>query len=220
MDTNQDIQSILFELGDGPVVADNNVLVGPGHGKSPGVAAQDHSGANLGHNLIVEFNGPTVDLAGLTGRENSPMKDWWLGGNMLLSNSKGPWLHIHNRKVFAGHEAIQNETAQHNLFTGGNPSYPPNQPGDLNITVGPNENATGSSFSVNIDRANMVLSIQGDAVLDKTACVLGGPGSDRDFTGATRSNSKCVPGPLSSLTPGQLRNISLWPTGGSWPRYI
>jgi len=217
VDTQHDVQGIFLELGAGPVVADNNILVGPGAGSSAGVVAQDHSGANLGHNLITKFNGAAVDLHGLTGRSNSLMKDWWLGGNMMLSGSQGPWLHMHGRKVFAGQDAIQNETAQHNLYTGGSASFPPNQPGDLNITVGPNQNATGSSFAVDIDRAGMVLSIAGDAVLDRTACQLGGPGGDRDFTGAKRSSSKCVPGPLGSLVSGQRRNVSLWPTGGSWP---
>ena len=135
---------------------------------------------------------------------------------MMLSGGQGPWLHIHNRKVFAGQDAIQNETAQHNLYTGGSPSVPPNEPGALNITVTPNQNATGSSFTVNIDRTGMMLSLEGDAVVDWTACQLGGPGGDRDFTGAMRSDSKCVPGPLGSLVSGQRRNVSLWPTGGSW----
>ena len=139
---------------------------------------------------------------------------------MLLSGGQGPWLHIHNRKVFAGQDAIQNETAQRNLYTGGDPSFPPNQPGDLNITVGPNQNATGSGFAVDVDRDGMVLSIEGDAVLDRTACALGGPGSDRDFTGAKRSASKCVPGPLDGVVPGQRRNVSLWPMGGSWPQRL
>ena len=111
---------------------------------------------------------------------------------MLLTSGTGPWLHIHKRKVFAGEEAIQNETAQHNLVTGGAPDFPPNQPGDLNITVGPNQNANGSSFAVDVDRDGMTLSIQGDAVLDKTACQPGGPGGDRDFTGAKRSGPKMV----------------------------
>jgi len=69
---------------------------------------------------------------------------------------------------------------------------------------------------VDVDRDEMVLSILGDAVLDKTACQLGGPGGDRDFTGAKRTGSKCVPGPLASLVAGQRLNVSLWPTGGSW----
>ena len=137
VDVRHDAEAVFFELGAGPVVADNNILVGPGWGSSAGVVAQDHSGANLGHNLVAKFNGAAVDLHGLTGRSNSPMKDWWLGGNMLLSSGKGPWLHMHNRKEFAGNDAIQNETAQHNLVTGGNPVVPPNQPGDLNITVDP-----------------------------------------------------------------------------------
>ena len=217
VDTCCDVQAIFFELGAGPVVADNNIFIGIGEGKSAGVVAQDHSGANLGHNLIAKFNGAAVDLHGLTGRQNSPMQDWWMGGNMMLSGTQGPWLHIHNRKVIAGHDAIQNETVQHNLYTGGNPSYPPNQPGDLNITVGPNQNATGSSFAVDVDRDGMVLSIEGDDVVDRTACQLHGPGSDRDFTGAKRSASKCVPGPLGSLVAGKRTNVSLWPTGGSWP---
>ena len=137
VDVRHDAEAVFFELGAGPVVADNNIFVGPGWGSSAGVVAQDHSGANLGHNLVAKFNGAAVDLHGLTGRSNSPMKDWWLGGNMLLSSGKGPWLHMHNRKEFAGNDAIQNETAQHNLVTGGNPVVPPNQPGDLNITVDP-----------------------------------------------------------------------------------
>ena len=220
VDELQDSSALVFELGAGPVVADNNILVGPGGGHkftSAGVAAQDHSGANLGHNLVVEFNGAAVSLGGLTGRSNSAMKDWWLGGNMLLTSGKGAWLHIHKRKVFAGREAIQNETAQHNLVTGGEPDFPPNQPGNLNITVGPNQNAVGSSFAVDVDRDGMTLSIQGDAVLDKTACQAGGPGGDRDFTGAKRTGPKCVPGPLRGLVAGQRFNVSLWPEGGSWP---
>eukprot|EP01043_Picozoa_sp_COSAG02_P094750 COSAG02_NODE_31166_length_538_cov_0.993166_1_plen_135_part_10 len=56
-----------------PVVADNNILIGSGSGSSPGVGAQDHSGANLGHNLVAKFNGAAVSLGGLTGRQNSPM---------------------------------------------------------------------------------------------------------------------------------------------------
>ena len=181
------------------------------------MAAQDHSGPNFGHNLVAKFNGAAVALGGLTGRQNSAMKDWWLGGNMLLSSGKGPWLHIHKRKVFDGKEAIQNETAQHNLIAGGKADVPPNQPGDLNITVGPNQDAAGSSFAVEVDRDGMALSIQGDAVLDQTACPLGGPGGDRDFTGAKRGGSKCVPGPLGGLVAGQRLNVSLWPEGSSWP---
>ena len=50
-----------------------------------------------------------------------------------------------------------------------------------------------------------------------TGCELGGPGGDRDFTGAKRSGPRCVPGPLASLAAGQRLNVSLWPTGGSWP---
>jgi hypothetical protein len=213
VDTKHDVQAICFELGAGPVVADINIIVGPGAGSSAGVVAQDHSDANLGHNLIVKFSGPAVDLHGLTGRENSPMKDWWIGGNMMLSGDKGPWLHIHDEKVLGGKEAIQNETAQHNLITGGNASYPAEP---LNITVGPNENDTASSFTVQVDRDEMVLSIQGDAVLDLTACRVGGPGGDRDFTGAKRSGSKCVPGPLADLQSGHRLNVSRWPTGGLW----
>ncbi len=212
-------QAVFFELGAGPVVADNNIFIGPGFGTSAGVVAQDHSGANLGHNLVVEFNGAAVDLHGLTGRSNSPMKDWWLGGNMLLSGlNKSPWLHIHNRKVFGGQEAIQNETAQHNLITGGLPSFPPNQPGSLNITVSANQNATGSGFAVTVARDAMMLSVLGDAILGRTACELGGPGGDVDFTNATRSTTACVPGPLASLVPGEHRNVSLWPIGGSWDK--
>ena len=90
-----------------------------------------------------------------------------------------------------------------------NQSYPPNQPGDLNITVGPNQNATGSSFAVDVDRDGMVLSIEGDAVVDSTACQLHGPGSDRDFTGAKRSASKCVPGPLGSLAVADGRIVAV-----------
>lgn len=217
VDVHHDVQAVFVELGAGPVVADNNILVGPGWGSSAGVVAQDHSGANLGHNLVAKFNGAAVDLHGLTGRSNSPMKDWWVGGNMLLSSGKGPWLKIHNRKVFAGTEAIQNETVQHNLITGGDPAFPPNQPGNLNITVGPNQNAAGTSFSVDVDRDGMMLSIQGDNVLDKVACESGGPGSDIDFTGAKRRSAKCVPGPLDGLVAGQRLNLSLWPVGGSWP---
>jgi hypothetical protein len=217
VDIHHDSQAIFIELGGNKtrsVVADNNILVGPGGGSSAGVVAQDFSGANLGHNLIVKFNGPAVDLHGLTGRGNSPMKDWWMEGNMLLSGGKGPWLHIHNEKVLGGKEAIQNETAQYNLITGGNASYPTNA--TLHITVGPNENAAGSSFAVDADRDNMMLSIQGDPVIDRTACRVDGPGGDRDFTGAKRSGSKCVPGPLGGLKSGQRLNVSLWPTGGSW----
>ena len=133
---------------------------------------------------------------------------------MMLSGGKGPWLCMHNEKIIGGQEAIQNETAQHNLITGGAASYPPEP---LNITVGPNQNAAGSSFAVDVDRDKMVLCIQGDAVLDLTACQVGGPGGDRDFTGAKRSGSKCVPGPLDGLMPGQRRNVSLWPTGITLP---
>ena len=80
-----------------------------------------------------------------------------------------------------------------------------------------NQNATGSSFIVDVDRDGMVLSMEGDAVLGKTACQLGGPGGERDFTGAKRSGLKCVPGPLGGLVAGQRLNVSLWPEGGSWP---
>eukprot|EP01051_Picozoa_sp_SAG22_P000340 SAG22_NODE_8_length_37215_cov_120.960351_8_plen_311_part_00 len=219
VDERKDASALVFELGAGPIVADNNILIGPGSGSSVGVGAQDHSGANLGHNLIAKFNGAAVSLGGLTGRSNSAMKDWWVGGNMLLSSGKGPWLHIHKRKVFAGKEAIQNETAQHNLITGGKPDFPPNQPGDLNITVGPNQNTVGSSFAVDVDRDGMTLSIEGDAVLEETGCQLGGLGGDRDFTGAKRNGPKCVPGPLGGLVAGQRLNVSqLWPKGGSWPK--
>ena len=140
-----------------------------------------------------------------------------MGANILLSDGKGPWLHIHTRKVFAGQEAIQNETVQHNLISGGNPVFPPNQPGNLNITVSLNQNAAGSSFNIDVDRDGMVLSVQGDTVLDKVACILGGPGSRRDFTGAKRNGSMCIPGPLGGLLPGHHLNVSLWPEGGSWP---
>ena len=64
---------------------------------------------------------------------------------------------------------------------------------------GPNQNAAGSSFAVAVAREGMTLSIEGDAVLAETACQLGGPGGGCDFTGAKRSNPKCVPGLLGSL---------------------
>ena len=215
VDVHSDIQGVLFELGAGPVVMDNNVLIGPGWGTSSGIVAQDHSGANLGHNLVFKFGGAAVDLHGLTGRQNSPMKDWWLGGNMMFSNGYGPWLRIHKRKVIGDIDAIQNETAQHNLIMGGEPVYPPNQPGNLNITVSLNQNVSGSAFAVDVDREEMTLRI---SPIEMDECLFEGPGNDIDFLGNDRSSSKCVPGPVGDLMPGQPRNLSLWPVGGSWPQ--
>jgi hypothetical protein len=199
---------VIFELGDGDggvthTLLENNIIVGNGGG---GIGSQDACGIVLGHNLIWD-KGTSLSLGGLTGR-NSGMYDWWAEGNMLLSSTGTPWLHMHHKKVFDGKDAIRNETFQHNIVTGGAPDYDTTCP-DLHI--GPNEDATGK-IGVSVDHDAMVLTLTAPDDLDKTGCSVGGPGGDIDFTGAKRSSSKCVPGPLASLTAGQIVNISLWPT--------
>merc|ERR1712072_261308 len=137
------------------------------------------------------------------------MYDWWAEGNMLLSSAGSPWMHMHKKKVFGGKDAIRNETFQHNIVTGAAPDYDSQCP---DVHVGPNQDATGK-IGVAIDHDQMVLTLTAPADLDKTGCPVDGPGGDVDFTGAKRSSSKCVPGPLASLSAGQTVNISLWPTG-------
>lgn len=205
--------ALVLELGDGPTgttgfthtLVDNNIIVGNGAG---GIVAQDACGIVLGHNLIFDKS-TVVSLGGLTGR-NSGMYDWWVQANMLLSSAGNPWLHMHHKKILDGKDAIKNETVQHNLVRGAAPDYPSDAP---DVTVGPNQDATGSDFGVSLDHEQMVLTLIGSADLDHTGCQVGGPGGDIDFTGAKRSSSKCVPGPLASLSAGQTVNISLWPTG-------
>merc|ERR1712228_1147690 len=111
--------------------------------------------------------------------------------------------------ILHGKDAIKNETVQHNLITGGAPSWPSDAP---DMHVDSNEDATGK-IGISIDHEGMVLTLTAPDDLDKTGCPVGGPGGDIDFTGAKRSSSKCVPGPLASLSAGQAVNISLWPTG-------
>lgn len=211
--------ALVFELGDGPdgttgfthTLADNNIIVGNGGG---GIGAQDACGIVLGHNLIWD-KGTSVSLGGLTGR-NSGMYDWWVEGNMLFADAGSPWLHMHHKKILDGKDAIKNETVQYNLVTGGAPDYPTDAP---DVNVGPNEDATGKVV-VLVDHDQMVLTLTAPDDLDKTGCPVGGPGGDVDFTGAKRSSSKCVPGPLASLSAGQTVNISLWPTAPPSPTVV
>jgi hypothetical protein len=203
--------AVVFELGDDTgsayppgfthTLADNNIIISNGGG---GIAAQDACGIVLGHNLI-SGAGTSVSLGGLTGR-NSGMYNWWVEGNMLLTTPGKPWLHMHKKKVFGGKDAIRNETVQHNLVTGDAPEFPTDVP---DMHVDSNEQ---SKVGVSIDHEGMVLTLWGPDDIDKTGCKAGGPGGDVDFTGAKRSSSKCVPGPLASLSAGQAVNISLWPT--------
>merc|ERR1711988_1211196 len=123
-------------------------------------------------------------------------------------------VHMHDRKTDGDRELMRNETVQHNLVTGGarvpeGGAWFPADAG-LDITVGNNVNASSSSFSVAVDREQMLLTFHGDSVLDKTGCQVGGPGGDVDFTGGKRG-SKCVPGPVDGLVAGKLQSVSLWP---------
>jgi len=227
---------VVFELGNGPIVVDNNVIVGSGmnswntpwtpHGKvrpgGTGIGVQDASNIIVAHNLVMNFTGgPAIDLHGMTGRKVdgkvASMSGWWIGANMLLTTEWCPWLHIHDKKTSGDDELIKNETVQRNLVTGGGlvPEGGAWYPADagLDIAVGSNQNATGSAFVATVDLEQMVLTFEGDAVLDKTACKSDGPGGDVDFTGAKRSRSKCVPGPVDGLAPSKRRSVSLWPTG-------
>lgn len=215
VDQNHDSEAIFIEIGTGPVLVDNNIFVGPGAGSSTGIVAQDASNVVVTHNLVMKFGGAAVDLHGLTGRacdgKICQMAGWWIQANMLVANANKPWLMIHHKKEGSGRELITNETAQHNLISGTEPVYP--RDAGLDITVGSNQNAAGSGFALEIDRDAMQLSFYGDSVFEKTACATGGPGGDQDFTGAKRSGSRCVPGPLDGLAAGQKKVISLWPTG-------
>jgi hypothetical protein len=235
VDESAGSDGVVFELGNGPILADNNVIVGSGmeswnlawapKGKTrpggTGIGNQDAAGVVFAHNLVVNFTGgPAIDLHGLTGRKVNntvaSMSDWWIGANMLFATEWCPWMHMHDRKTDGDRELMKNETVQHNLVTGGarvseavNGAWFPADSG-LDIAVGNNQNATGSSFTWAIDREQMLLTFQGDSVLDKTGCQAGGPGGDVDFTGGKRG-SKCVPGPVDGLAPGKLQSVSLWP---------
>lgn len=225
---NQSSDGVVFELADGPALVDNNIIVGSAlpswnqkwtpHGKTrpggTGIGVQDASNVTVAHNLIVDFTGgPALDLHGLTSRKinghTSAMRGWWIGANMMFATIWCPWVHLHDEKHSGDvPELIYNETIQHNLFTGDKPWYPSQT--NLSIVVKQNVNAT-AGFSIGVHASDMVLTLKVGSVLGQSGCLIGGPGGDIDFTGASRSKTKCIPGPIDGLQQDQPRNISLWP---------
>ena len=59
----------------------------------------------------------------------------------------------------------------------------------------------------------LTLSLTVNATVERTSCTPGGAGGEVDFTGNPRSPTKCTPGPIENLVPGQTRTILLAPTG-------
>lgn len=208
--TGKQSSGVIFELTDGPVLFDNNIVLGAGGGA--GVGSQDAANITLAHNLIAGFWGsPPVALGGLTGRsvggKTASLRSWWVGANVLLTNGQVPWITIHHEKNASGYELVYNETAEFNVISGGPGTYPVLP--ELKIAVSNNYNASNGAFNVSVDRGQMVLTLERSAEVN-SRCAGGGPGGDVDFTGAVRSASQCVAGPLASVSAGSAINVSLW----------
>merc|ERR1719277_780648 len=174
------------------------------------------------HNLLFQFPSDALNIVPLTGRKcgggrTCALRDWNVEANVLLASKKAPWLHMHTQKHGShGELLVTNDTMSHNLVIGHAPVFG-NQGGwsrkaqPEGVEIEDNVGVAGG-FDISFDEASLTLSIQSDARIAQTGCAPGGPGGDVDFTGARRSMSQCVPGPLEGLIAGQLRNISLLPS--------
>ena len=205
---------VVIELTDGPVLFDNNlVLGGEVSGGGGGIGSQDAANITVAHNLVSGFHdGSTVSLGGLTGRtvgsKTASLRSWWVGANVLLTTGKTPWIEMHHEKHSGSYELVYNETARHNVVAGWPGVYPDNA--TLKIDVSSNYNSTDGSFTAMIDRDAMVLTVQRSSAVS-SGCAQGGPGGDAVFTGSARSSgSACMAGPLATLPADSAVNISLW----------
>ena len=131
---------------------------------------------------------------------------------MLLATGQTPWITMHHEKHAGNYELVFNETAKHNVITGGEGIYPTNA--SLKIDVSSNYNASGttnlnSTFTAAVDRGQMTITLQRSSSVS-SGCAPLGPGGDIDFTGSTRSSSQCIAGPVASIPAGSAVNISLW----------
>lgn len=201
---------VVFELTGGPVLFDNNIVVGCG--SSAGIASQDAANITIAHNLVTGFTfSPAVTLGGLTGRtvggKTASLRSWWIGANVLLATGHTPWIRMHDEKHAGDYELVYNETAVHNIVSGGLGQYPTQA--NLSIDVSNNFNATNGAFNVTVDYERMLLTLLRSAQV-KSGCVAGGPGGDVDFVGSVRSSPACTAGPLANLPPNTAVNVSLW----------
>ena len=200
--------AVVFELTGGPVLFDNNIVLGGG------VASQDAANITLAHNLVAGFkNSAAVTLGGLTGRtvsgRTASLRSWWVGANVLLAHEADPWITMHKEKHAGNYELVYNETAEHNVVSGGTGHFPLNS--SLKVDVSSNYNATNGSFIVKVDYELMVVTLHRSPVV-RSGCAPLGPGGDVDFRGRARSPSQCVAGVLSTLptASASTTNISLW----------
>jgi len=227
--------AVVFELTAGPVLFDNNLLLGSLLSPSPSpsspsaadcasgrpaaaaaaIAAQDAANITLAHNLAAGFGrGAAVVLGGLTGRKvgkrTASLRSWWVGANVLLTAGDAPWISMHHEKHAGGYELVYNETAAHNVVSGGPMASFPNitQRKQLAIDVADNFNATGGAFTAAIDRQRMTLVLRRSASV-RSGCA-DGPGGDVDFKGGVRSPKSCVAGPLATMDANSEVNVSLW----------
>ena len=202
---------VVFELTDGPVLFDNNIVLGS-HSVGSGIASQDAANITFAHNLVAKFaSSPAVTLGGLTGRSvngiTASLRSWWIGANVLLATEGAPWIQMHHEKHVGNYELVYNETAVHNVVSGYLGQYPTQT--NLSIDVSSNYNATHGAFNVTVDDEGMMLTLVRNAQVS-SGCVAGGPGGDIDFLGRARSEAGCMAGPLATLPSNTVVNVSLW----------
>lgn len=201
--------AVVFELTGGPVLFDNNMVLGGG------IASQDAANITVAHNLVAGFkDAPAVALGGLTGRKvgtkTASLRSWWVGANVLLADfyEKQPWITMHHEKHSGNYELVYNETATHNVVSGAPGVYPTNATA-LKIDVSNNYNSSDGSYQASFNQAMMTLTLQ-RAPAVSSGCTPQEPGGDAVFAGGPRSTSSCEAGPLATLPSDSELNISLW----------
>ena len=150
------------------------------------------------------------------------ISNWAIRANLLFGASQSAWIMMHCAKTGShGESLVANDSLSNNLvrgrpadFSRSNDRSKCSQPPGVELSG--NANAT-DGFLVALDADKMTLSLTADASLGHSGCTPGGPGGDRDFTGAPRSETKCTPGPVDGLSEGKTRTITLVPTRGTAP---
>lgn len=194
--------------------------LGTGAGGGAGVVGMDASGVTATQNLLLDFESGAFTIFSLTGRtcggHTCGLRGWSAEANLLLTGAKAPWLRMHTQKHGShGELLVTNDTLSHNLVAGQAPAFGhrtgPGGEQPEGVSIEANVDAAGA-FNVSFDEASLTLTLQVGPQLSQSGCAPGGPGGDVDFTGARRSASQCVPGPVEGLAPGQPRTISLLPS--------
>ena len=147
------------------------------------------------------------------------ISNWTVEANMLLGLAKSPWAVMHTAKNGTrGEPLVAGDTLDFNVIRGRPVVFSSKKthvgPRPPTVEIKGNQNVTGSAgFNATVDVDALTLTLTVDAAVGQTGCTPGGPGGEVDFTGAPRSSTKCTPGPIEGLVPGEARTISLAPVG-------